>query len=194
MEKTEIKIGTNYMEFVYKFHKTMVSQNLSLVYEGEVNQSITKAFTNLAEKNLDETEKNTTLKKRVYHVMVECLQNICKHADDVFTGEPDVPGSGIFLVGHDDDAYTVTTGNVIANDRIDQIKTLLEEINQLDRDQLKELYKKQIKLSRLSSKGGAGLGFIDIAKKTNNPIEYHFEEINGVTSFFILKTKITKNV
>lgn len=182
-----------FKEFVMQFHQTMVEKKLTLVYEGEVNQSITKAFVAMAERNMDETEQDLAVKKRVYHVMVECLQNICKHADDMETGAPDIPGSGIILVSEDKEEYTVTTGNVIANERMETILEILQEVNTLDRSELKELYKKQIKESRLSLKGGAGLGFIDIAKKTGNGLVYHFEPLNDITSFFILKTTISKN-
>ena len=43
----------------------------------------------------------------------------------------------------------------------------------------------------LSSKGGAGLGLIDIAKKTGNKFEYHFLPIDDNFSFFILISKVS---
>ena len=192
LTKTKIEIGTDYMDFVYQFHNTMIEQKLILVYEGEVNQSITKAFTSLAEQSLEETQESLTIKKRVYHVMVECLQNICKHADHVETGQPDPPGAGIFIVGEQEKQYTITAGNVIANDKVEGMAKTLDEINALDRDELKALYKKQMRESRLSEKAGAGLGFIDIAKKTGNKLDYNFTPINEMTSFFIIKTKVSK--
>ena len=192
MEQTEIKIGTDYMNFVYKLHQVMVEQKLTLVYDGEVNQEITKVFTAMTEKNLENSEDDYTTKQRVYHVMVECLQNICKHADNVDTGMPHVPGMGVFLVGYDDDSYSITTGNVISNERVPGIKEILENINSLSIEEIKIMYRKKIKESRLSEKGGAGLGLIDIVKKTKNKFEFFFEPINDVTSFFILKTKVTR--
>ncbi len=171
----------------------MVDQKLTLVYEGEVNQTITKAFTSLAEKNLGETEDDTTTKKRVYHVMVECLQNICKHADDIYAGKTGSPGTGIFLVGQDASNYTVTTGNVISNDKIAGLQELIDTINKLEPEELKVFYRTRLKETRLSDKAGAGLGFIDIARKTGNKIGIHFEPINDKTSFFIIKTTITRN-
>jgi hypothetical protein len=193
-EKTEISIGANYMEFVYKFHNTMLKNRLTLVYEGEINQTITKAFTSLAEKNMDESNENVTVKKRVYHVMVECLQNICKHADDPNTGLPykDGSGSGIFIVGQNETEYTITTGNTITNDKVVVIRSILEQINTLNAEQLKELYKKQMLEARLSDKAGAGLGFIDIAKKTGNPLNFDFIPLNDATTFFVLKTTISR--
>lgn len=192
MEKTEIKVGTDYMSFVYKLHQVMVDQKLTLVYDGEVNQEITKVFTTMTERNLEGSEDDHTTKQRVYHVMVECLQNICKHADDVETGEPYSPGMGVFLVGYDDDSYSITTGNVISNDKVEGIQNILDNINSLDKDEIKQLYKKTMKENRLNDKAGAGLGLIDIVKKTKNKIEYFFEPINEMTTFFIVRTKITR--
>jgi coenzyme F420-reducing hydrogenase delta subunit len=187
-----MKPQVNFMNFVHDFHKSMVDYNIQLVYEGEINQAITKAFTALAEKNMDDEQEDVTIKKRVYHVMVESLQNISKHADNVETGEAYRPGQGIFMVGKNEKGYLIMTGNAIANRRVDGIRNILDRINALDKDEIKALYKQQMRETRLSSKGGAGLGFIDIAKKTGNKLDYHFEKLNDNTSFFILKSSIDK--
>ena len=63
----------------------------------------------------------------------------------------------------------------------------------MDEEALKETYKKMIKESVLSEKAGAGLGFIDIIKKTGNKVEFHFEPIDDKVSFFIFKTKVDRN-
>ena len=185
-------INTKYFDFVYHFHKTMVEQNITLVYEGVVTQTITKAFSSLTEERIEKAEENLSTRKRVYHVMVECLQNICKHADDIVTGEPDIPGTGIFLVGQNEKEYVITTGNVIATERQSETTELLDHINTLDTDEIKKLYKEKMRDGHLSEKSGAGLGFIDIVKKTGNQIEYRIERINDKTSFIILVTKISR--
>ena len=143
---------------------------------------------------MDEINETKTTKKRVYHVMVECLQNICKHADQPETGLPkgDGSGTGIFIVGSSENDYTITTGNSISDDKVEGLRTVLEQINVLEPDELKALYKKQIKESRLSEKAGAGLGFIDIVEKTGNPIEFDFVDVNDKTSFFVMKTTVNR--
>lgn len=183
---------TSFMKFVYQTHNSMVDKKIMMVYEGDVTQDITKAFTELAQKNLEEDEKTAVpIKKRVYHVMVECLQNIGKHSDNIESGEPETPGSGIFMVSKTENGFSVITGNPIANTRIEEIKGMIEKVNAMDQEQIKAYYKEKILASRLSEKGGAGLGFIDMKKKTGNKIEYHFEKINEMTSFFIVKTLIS---
>ncbi len=169
----------------------MVDQKLMLVYEGEVNQAITKAFSNLAEKNMEEFEESTTTKMRVYHVMIECLQNICKHADDI-EGESGVKTRAIFVVGKEQNEYFVSTGNVVINEKLPHIEEWVTMVNCLDEDDLKSLYKTRIKEAKISEKGGAGLGLIDIVRKTGNQLEYHFEPLDDNYSFFVLKSKIPR--
>lgn len=193
MEETKIEIGSNYMEFVSKFHQTIRNQKIMLVYEGEITQTITKAFSSMTEQNIDEQMDSSKTQKRVYHVMVECLQNVAKHADEELTGEPEHPGRGIFMISNNEDEYTVTTGNVVSNEKVDIIKRMLDKFNSLDAVEIKAEYKRMIKESRLSEKAGAGLGFIDIVKKTGNNIEYYFDRINDKTSFFIQKSVINRD-
>ncbi len=193
MNKEEKKDNVSFLEFVYDFYKSMKRHEISLVYEGEITHQITKAFTSLTESNMAKEEESNTVQKKVFHVMVECLQNISKHADEYGTNDYIFSGRGIFLVAKGEEEYSVTTGNTVENTKIPDLKKLLEQVNSLDKEELTELYKKQIKEGRLSEKGGAGLGFIDIKRKTGRNLDYHFLPINEETSFFLLTSTISRN-
>ena len=94
------------------------------------------------------------------------------------------------MVSKSTEGYYVITGNPVANSRIDEIAEMIETVNKMDKDEIKAYYKKKILESRISEKGGAGLGFIDIVKKTGNKIDFHFQKINDIASFFVMKTYI----
>jgi len=182
-----------FLDYVYEVFETMRSKEINLVYEGEITHEITKAFASLTESNMESQQENSSVQRKVFHVMVECLQNISKHADtyeDIYASKD---GRGIFIVHKSDNKYSITTGNVISQDKIPGLKKLLDHINSLDKDGLKQLHKKQIKEGRLSEKKGAGLGFIDIARKTGNKLIYNFKELNDKNSFFILTSTILRN-
>jgi hypothetical protein len=188
--------NVDYMKLIYDFHKEMLSNKFTLVYEGEITHQITKAFTSLAENKMDSYSEDASMKKKVFHVMVECLQNLSKHAEDFDTDGQPGAGNGIFIVGRvgdDNQDYHVMTGNAVENAKVSELKALLEKINHLDKEGLKELFKKQMREGSLSEKGGAGLGLIDIARKTGEQLEYHFVDIDDKTSFFLLRTKISRN-
>jgi hypothetical protein len=190
---TKDKNVQGFLEFVYDFYKTMKAHEITLVYEGETTHQITKAFTSLTESNMSKDLESNSVQRKVFHVMVECLQNISKHADTFSNNDFTYSGRGIFMVSKGKDEYNVTTGNVIDNDKTEDLKNLLEQINSLDKEGLKELYKTQMKEGRLSEKGGAGLGFIDIARKTGMKLIYHFLPVSDNSSFFLLTSTISRN-
>ncbi|MBS3770401.1 MAG: SiaB family protein kinase [Bacteroidales bacterium] len=189
MDKHNVK---GFLEFVYDFYRSMKAHEITLVYEGEITHQITKAFTSLTESNMAKEDESDTVQKKVFHVMVECLQNISKHADTFGSDDYLFAGRGIFMVSKGNEDYHVTTGNVIENRKIDELTDMLEEINTLDKEGLKQLYKKQMREGRLSDKGGAGLGFIDIVRKTGNKLEYHFLPIDETNSFFLLSSSVSR--
>lgn len=180
-----------YYDYIYNFYQEMLENKFCLVYEGEITHQITKAFASFAESNMEKAGEDINLKKRVFHIMIESLQNICKHSADDEYAEP-FTKNGIFIIGRYENEYHIVTGNKIANSRIKWLQALLEKINTLDNKRLNELYKRTLKEGKLSDKSGAGLGLIDIARKSRNPLEFHFEKINNNFSFFILKIKISR--
>jgi hypothetical protein len=177
------------MNYIYNIHKTMVEENIILVYEGEFTQEITKAVLSMAEKKLDSKGEEGNIKRKVFNVMVECLQNICKHSETL-----SVPNEkkAIFMIGCEEDCYVITSGNMIANKDIKGLSEKLEKINSLDKDGLKNFYKELLQNSELSDKGGAGLGFVDIARKSGQKLEYNFELVDSDYSFFSFKSKIAR--
>ncbi|MEA2107118.1 MAG: SiaB family protein kinase [Bacteroidota bacterium] len=190
MDKSNVK---GFLEFVYDFYRSMKAHEITLVYEGEITHQITKAFTSLTESNMAKESEANSVQKKVFHVMVECLQNISKHADTFGSDDFLFAGRGIFMVSKGKKDYHVTTGNVIENDKIEELTEMLNHINSLDKEGLKQLYKSQMKEGRLSEKGGAGLGFIDIARKTGNKLEFHFLPIDEESSFFLLTSSVSRN-
>lgn len=188
----------DYMQLVHSIHEDMMDKKFTLVYDGEITHQITKAFTSLAESKMDSYSEDSSIKRKVFHVMVECLQNLSKHAEEYeFRDSKGKYGNGIFIVGKigkDEKEYQVITGNAVDKTRVPELKALLEKINQLDKDGLKELFKKQMREGSLSEKGGAGLGLIDIARKTGEKLEYHFSEMDDNNFFFILRTKISRSI
>ncbi|MEA2042476.1 MAG: SiaB family protein kinase [Bacteroidota bacterium] len=182
----------NSLDFVYDFYLRMKKNKVHLAYEGEITHQITKAFTSLTENNMSLENDTNSVQKKVFHVMVECLQNISKHSENRHNIISSKDGRGIFLVSKNEDEYNITTGNSINNDKVDGLKKMLENINSLDKDGLKQLYKQQMREGRLSPKGGAGLGFIDIARKTGEKLIYSFLEIDDSNSFFVLTSTVLR--
>jgi hypothetical protein len=179
------------MNYIYDLHRTMMAQKLILVYEGEFTQESTKSILAMAERNLDTSGEDSSIKRKVFNVMVEALQNIVKHSDELIDGEIH-SHAAIFLIGRDAKQYSIMSGNAIRKENIDKLKGALEKINSLGKDGLKELYKEIIKNTTISEKGGAGLGFVDMARKSGEKLVYEFPEMNAEYAFFCLKVTVSR--
>ena len=173
-------------------HQMMLKNNIILVYEGEFTQEITKSVLAMAERNMESIGEDSGIKRKVFNVMVECLQNIVKHGEEYISDEINI-NTAIFMIGKIKNSYIITSGNPIKNDEVDDLRDKLDEINSLDKDGLKILYKEIIRgESGLTKKGGAGLGFVDMARKSGQKLEYGFEPLGKDLSFFSLKMTVPR--
>jgi hypothetical protein len=179
------------MNFIYDLHRTMMSQKLILVYQGDFTQETTKSILAMAERNIDSSGEESNIKRKVFNVMVESLQNIVKHSDELVDGQTR-SHAAIFLIGREANRYTIMSGNPIRKENVGKLQGSLEKINALDKEGLKELYKEIIKNTTISEKGGAGLGFVDMARKSGGKLEFEFPEMSADYAFFCLKVNVPR--
>ena len=58
---------------------------------------------------------------------------------------------------------------------------------------MKRYYKEVLNETEISKKGGAGLGLIEMARKSGNKLAFDFTEVNSVYSFFYLHLEISRS-
>ncbi len=136
---------------------------------------------------LDKRGMNITIRKKVYAAMVESLENIYKHQDHIEDDKAFLPKFNLYM---DSQNLTMYVSNSIFNHKILLLKNKLDRVNSLDKEGLKDLYKNTILSGNVSPKGGAGLGIINIAKVSENKINYTFSTINDKYSYFTLNVQI----
>lgn len=174
----------------------MQQNNIIFVYQGEVTADLVSSILHMMENKLDGDGEDKKIKKKVFNVMVECLQNVYHHLDtiDVSVSEGDINDrTALLMIGKEETDYYVITGNHIYNDRIANLKDRLEKVNKCDKNELKALYQAILNDGELSEKGTAGLGMIDIARKSGQKLGFDFHPVNDKYSFFSLEAKIARN-
>ncbi|MBC7125867.1 MAG: hypothetical protein H5T24_09570 [Bacteroidales bacterium] len=129
-----------------------------------------------------------TIRKKVYSAMVESLENIYKHQDVIKGSNNYQPKFSLIL---EKDKVDLTCSNSLLKVKIGPLKERLEKVNQLDKAGLKEFYKEVILSGNVTQKGGAGLGIINIAKVTENKLEFTFNDIDEQYTYFTLRIKVS---
>jgi len=183
-----MELDAGFMSSVISLYDILTNNGISLVYIGKFNHQVTKLFTGLYEQEMDNYEEDKKTKKRVYHILVEILQNMQKHSNQI--SENYLLGSGLFMVGKLEETYYIITSNRVEKKNIPELINAIELVNSSSKEELKVMYKKQLKEGKITRKGGAGLGLIDIARKTGEKIEYLFLPLNDTDSYFVLKAEI----
>ena len=79
---------------------------------------------------------------------------------------------------------------MVKNETQETIQALINNVNNKNKSELREMYKNGISKNVLTKKGEASLGLIDIARKSNQKLKYQFKKIDNNTSFFIFQTQI----
>ncbi len=177
---------------IYDIYDKMERNNILLSFKGEITSELLTSILQIMENKMDNLQEEPKMKKKVYNVLVECLQNLYHHMDEVAEKEEnEKTRSAIFTIGKSGEKYNIITGNYILNENIGGLKKRLDEVNSLNKEELKEYYKKVLNNGEMSLKGGGGLGMIDIARKTGEKLEYNFLEIDNKVSFFTLNIKVS---
>jgi hypothetical protein len=171
-------------------HELMQEHKLILAYEGDFSQPIVRNVLQMAEKNLEISGIHVQLRKKVFNIMVECLQNILKHADDEPAAD-DITNSSIFMIGRVNDTYSILSGNPVHVMKVQEIKNRIDSINEMNTLQQREEYLKIIATGNMTAQGGAGLGFLDMTRKSGQPLEYNFNQLDEHTYFFTLKCSVS---
>jgi hypothetical protein len=165
-----------------------VKDNVILFYKGNVDSDVINHVLDTVEDKMVEVNEQAKLRKKVYNVLVESLQNLYHHVDKVPGDFEDQSSEkfGMLMVQKVTNGYKIITGNFVHADNIEKLEEKIKRINRSSHDEIKELYKFILNHQRISAKGGGGLGLVDIARKTGNKLEYAFKTYNDSYSFFYL--------
>ncbi len=174
----------------------MERDNVLLAFKGTVTSDLLSSVFQIMESKMDDLNDSPATKKKVFNVLVECLQNLYHHIDDFDNKDTNLDASSdkksaIFSISRNEESYNIVTGNFIYPKNVGDITEKINHINSLDRDGLKAYYKEVLNNGKLTEKS-AGLGLIDIAKKSRNKLQYSFREVDKTYSFFTLTVKILK--
>ncbi|MEZ4722823.1 MAG: SiaB family protein kinase [Flavobacteriales bacterium] len=179
MTEATTKLAFN---LVHRTGKTIDREQFLFACRGNFNSSITDNILFLTEGNLLGLD-NPKIAKKVYYLMVEGLQNITRHQQYKHSG--DAYEGGLFIINRREEAYSITYGNWVSTEVRSVLEDRLATIQTKDSDELKEYYMQILNNSGFSDKGGAGLGLVDMARKSSGKLSYKFVPINNGFFYYL---------
>lgn len=179
------------LKTTFDFFNTLEKDNLSFLYQGNFSDELTDKIIAVSEINLEKAAEISNMKGKISFLLAECFQNIVRHGDALDNNSSFSAKSGVFITRNIGNIYYITSANNISNSNIKSLQEKLEAINELDKDGLKALYLELLNNSGFSEKGGAGIGLIEMARRSGQKLEYDFKSIDDKFSFFYLQIKLS---
>lgn len=164
-------------------------EKILLSFTGAVTSEFLASVLQIIESKLNFMEVDGKTKKKVFYVLIECAQNLYHHIEEK-NNYPLKVNEAFLVILKDNSNFIIKTGNYIDIESSEILSLRLDKINNLDKVGLKQLYLETLSDGNLSEKGTAGLGFIDIARKSENKLKYEFIPVDDKYKFFNLEIKI----
>lgn len=164
------------------------------IFSGPLTQDLMSEMGNIIKNEMQKDQASLSNICKVFSLLVEQTQNIVHYSEEII-GEETKTGSKVLHVGtieagYADGHYYVMGGNRIKNTHVDRIKEKIEAVTSMNKEELKQYYREQRKKNPDQESKGAGLGFIEIARKTTTPISYNFTPMDQTYSYFSIKSEI----
>ncbi len=172
----------------FDIDRMMSDNELLLAYRDHITESTIQQLLTLTEMRLMQSGEEKKLRKRIFNILVECLQNIVNHGESGTGQEEEI--ASLLLLGRSDSDIFIITGNRIRNANIPALEDKIKEINAWKHEDMRDIYSERLGSSTYSDKGGAGLGLLDIYKRSGNKLEYSIQPIDKDVSFLSLHIKV----
>ena len=165
-----------------------------LNYSGRLRYDTIGELINKLKNKVSSISIKLAVYKKLLLIMIESLENILKY-NETFDSNSYIRThfTQKFIIEKNNRKYFLTSTNVVLNGDIPKLKNKINQVNSLDSDGLKDLYKSTITDGQFTHKGGAGLGFIEMAKISTEKIQYNFETIDNKYSSYELTVVINED-
>ena len=168
-----------------EFHKLLLSRGTFFCYSGLLSEEVLTAISSIVREQVTDIDNNEDITTRVFGIFVEQAQNIIRYSENRL-GEG---GLGTVAIGHSQDGFILEAINPMDREKMETLKAKLEELQGMDSKELRKAYKQRLKDGPPDGSKGAGLGFIEIARKAT---KFDFEFMKDPENLFVFKVWIVK--
>lgn len=161
-------------------------EDLLIAYLSDFSDLSLLALTDIIHIYDDQNGAFGGMKTKIIYLIIEAFQNVIRYGNDSEVHK-------FFAFRKLEEDYYITTANTVEVENVIKLKRNIDDLNNLSAEELKEKYRETLSNRDFSEKGGAGLGFIEMLRKTKHNIEYFFEHSSYSESIFYFQIKYLTN-
>ena len=171
-----------------EFNSKLKNDGVYYTFSGYFTQSNIEEIGDVLKTKIEEETNDIGFSLKVFSIFVEQVQNILFHSSEIARKNNGV--DGIIVIGRKDNQFYIYCGNTINLESKESLIKQIDGLNNMTKKEIKIHYKKQLKKQPTNMQRGAGLGLIEIARRSSVPIEYDFKEVDDNNYFFAIGVSI----
>lgn len=179
---------------MYNFRDELNAKGIIFCYSGYITEAILSGIGGALKTKLALENEERARTRSLFAVFVEQVQNVIRYSAERIPEGDNVDGNelryGVLVVGKTDEKYFVSCANLVELKDVDRLNTNLGKIQGMDAEGLKVLFKQTLKGKTPDGSKGAGVGFVDIARRASHGFEFDFTQVDDTHSYFCLKAYV----
>ena len=170
-------------------HFVIQDKQILISYKGPVTPVI---MAEISRDIQDKLADNPRASRKVFSVFMELAQNILYYSSEKIQYAGRIDSVGMLQIMEADEYYIFSCGNTINREHVDQLIDSCNTINSLDKEELRKLKRHQRRQPANGISRGAGIGLVQVAILSGNPLEIHAQDLDEDHSIFTLSVNINK--
>lgn len=172
---------------VHTLYDVLAGDRFCFLYSGHFHDEHTASLIALGEEAQNDARAERTYRQRLSYVMVEAYQNIVRHRAALPVELERGAGRSLFLLRSHAAGDEIVSMDPVIETEVPGLKATLERIGGLDLRQLKELFLRSLQDGSRSQRGGAGLGLIEMARRSGHRLRHAVYPIDAAYRLFVLQ-------
>ncbi|MEC8285342.1 MAG: SiaB family protein kinase, partial [SAR324 cluster bacterium] len=165
------------------FHKLLEQRRTFFCYSGLLSEDVLSTFSGIVREQMSEIEDDTEITKRVFGIFVEQAQNVIRYSKDRIAEG----GTGTVAISRAEDGFLIEAINPMDHENAEGLQKNLNELKAMDSKELRKAYKQRLREGPPEGSKGAGLGFIEMARKADR---FEFDFVGSTELLFVFKVWI----
>ena len=161
----------------------MRSQGVIMAYNGEISDELMITLAEILKRRVG-SEVDPKRSRSVFAVFMEGVQNLIWHSV-----APE-RAAGMVIISELEAELTVMCANRIKKADSVQLRETLVQLAGADKDRIRQLYREGMSKSIDHEGPGAGLGLLEIARRSPYPINYAFVDVNDDEVDYFIAARI----
>lgn len=174
------------LSLAHSLHDALRGDRTVFAYSGSFHDDRTGQLVTLGEAV---SEGPHAVRGRLAFIMVEAYQNIVRHRAGLPQEQAHGAGRSLFLLRCADAGQQVVTVNPVRQDQVPGLQAALERLNGMDPAGLKGLLIEGLEKEHAEQRRGAGLGLIEMARRSGADLGGGFRDLSEAHALFMLSVR-----